>query len=169
MSAVLADPIARMWALVVDLLVMFGVLLGCLMLVVFFRSQATLGVVLVLVFVVSWGYFFLLEFFWRGQSLGKRLLGLQVVSEDLSALRLSQCAWRNVLRYLDFLPGCFGLGLCCMLFNGRNQRLGDWMAGTVVIVRDGGYAWEVGGGCDGAVVGFWRGGKAVCGVVFAGA
>lgn len=85
-----------------------------------------------------------MEFFWRGQSLGKRLLGLQVVSEDLSALRLSQCAWRNVLRYLDFLPGCFGLGLCCMLFNGRNQRLGDWMAGTVVIVRDGGYAWEVG-------------------------
>lgn len=62
-SAVLADPIARMWALVVDLLVMFGVLLGCLMLVVFFRSQATLGVVLVLVFVVSWGVFLFIGVF----------------------------------------------------------------------------------------------------------
>lgn len=96
---------------------------------------ASQGIFTALAFVLVWGYFFLFEWLWRGVTPGKRALNLQVISADLMPLSAAQAAWRNVLRYLDWLPGFFGVGALALVLSPKNQRLGDWMAGTVVIFR----------------------------------
>jgi hypothetical protein len=71
--------------------------------------------------------------FWRGQTIGKRLFHLRVI--DATGLRLepSQVIIRNLLRYVDGLPVCYLVGCITSLMNRRMQRLGDLAAGTVVV------------------------------------
>ena len=82
---------------------------------------------------LSIGYGMVTEWFWRGQTLGKRVLRLRVVDEAGLALRPSQIVVRNLLRAVDFLPVAYGFGLTAMLLDGRFRRLGDLAAGTMVI------------------------------------
>ena len=135
--AVLADPLSRAQALLCDvLLIVAGVfVLAFLSAWLFGGGAAARGIFLALAFVLVWGYFFLFEWLWRGVTPGKRALNLQVISADLMPLSAAQAAWRNVLRYLDWLPGFFGVGALALVLSPKNQRLGDWMAGTVVIFR----------------------------------
>lgn len=73
------------------------------------------------------------EWVWRGQTVGKRLLGLRVV--DARGLRLepSQVIVRNLLRFVDLLPAFYLVGGVACVWSRRRQRLGDLGAGTVVI------------------------------------
>ena len=68
-----------------------------------------LGVVLY--FVISTGYGIVLEWRWRGQTLGKRLLGLRVIDAQGLRLQLSQIALRNLLRAVDALPLFYLVGV----------------------------------------------------------
>src|SRR2546430_9143585 len=68
-----------------------------------------------------------------GATLGKRLTGLRVT--DLEGRRIS---WqgsivRNIARLLDVLPFAYLLGGILTLVTRRHQRLGDLLAGTVVV------------------------------------
>lgn len=132
--AVLADPVSRVWAFVLDIAI---IALLFITLVIFlaltFGNGTGLGLFLILLFILLWGYFFLFEWLSSGKTPGKRALKLRVVSIDLMPLSPAQAAWRNVLRYLDFLPGCFGIGMAALFISPKNQRVGDWMAGTIVI------------------------------------
>ena len=89
-----------------------------------------LGVVLY--FVISVGYAMVLEWRWRGQTVGKRLFGLRVI--DVHGLRLqpSQIVLRNLLRLIDMLPLFYLAGGIAALVSRRGQRLGDLAANTVV-------------------------------------
>ncbi|MEZ5304817.1 MAG: RDD family protein [Verrucomicrobiales bacterium] len=79
-------------------------------------------------------YGIVFEWVWRGQTPGKRLLGIRVVDECGLSLRLSQVATRNLLRAVDMpLPLCFIIGGAAIALTKRCQRLGDLAAGTVVI------------------------------------
>jgi uncharacterized RDD family membrane protein YckC len=84
-------------------------------------------------FLVSVGYAMALEWFWRGQTFGKRLLRLRVV--DVQGLRLqpSQVVVRNLLRFVDSLPAFYLVGGVAGLLNRRGQRLGDLAANTLVV------------------------------------
>jgi hypothetical protein len=84
-------------------------------------------------FAVSIGYGIALEWFWRGQTLGKRLMGLRVM--DLQALRLqpSQIIIRNLLRAVDVMPALYLVGGAFSLLTARAQRLGDLAANTIVV------------------------------------
>ncbi|HLC17363.1 MAG TPA: RDD family protein [Thermodesulfovibrionia bacterium] len=84
-------------------------------------------------FVLSIGYGIVLEWFWRGQTLGKRVLKLRVVDERGLRLRFSQIAIRNLLRFVDSLPAFYLLGGAACLLSQNCQRLGDFAANTVVI------------------------------------
>jgi hypothetical protein len=88
---------------------------------------------LVALFIVSFGYAMVLEWFWSGQTLGKRVLGLRVM--DVRGLRLQpyQIIIRNLLRAVDSLPAAYLLGGLTCLFNRHSQRLGDLAANTIVI------------------------------------
>lgn len=83
-------------------------------------------------FAVIWGYFPAFEGLWRGQTPGKRRLGLRVVRADGRPITFFDVLIRNLLRLADFLPAFYGAGVVAM-FLGRNRRLGDLAAGTVVI------------------------------------
>ncbi len=135
-SAVLASPVSRGWALLLDLLIMVLLFLGLIWVSSRLPEGVGLGFFLASAFVVFWGYFFLFEWLNSGVTPGKKALNLRVISQDITPPTFAQCAWRNVLRYLDFMPGMFGVGMISMMISPRNQRIGDWMAGTVVVWRD---------------------------------
>jgi uncharacterized membrane protein SpoIIM required for sporulation len=89
-----------------------------------------------LYFAVYWGYFAAFEAWWRGQTPGKRLLRLRVVRLDGRAAGFEGAALRNLLRYADLmLPPVYITGILLILLHPRAQRLGDLVAGTLV-VRD---------------------------------
>lgn len=75
----------------------------------------------------------LMELLWRGQTLGKKMLGLRVMDERGLKLRPSQVIIRNLLRAADALPLFYAVGGTVSLFSARAQRLGDLAAGTVVV------------------------------------
>jgi len=78
-------------------------------------------------------YFVALEMLWQGQSMGKRVTGLRVLSITGAPLSFEQSAVRNFLRLVDFLPVGYAIGLVAILATRRMQRLGDLAAGTMVV------------------------------------
>ena len=86
----------------------------------------------VLYFVISVGYGILLEWRWRGQTLGKRIFGLRVVDVHGLRLQFPQIALRNLLRPIDGMPVCYLVGGVTALWTRSGQRLGDLAANTVV-------------------------------------
>lgn len=78
------------------------------------------------------GYFFYFEGAY-GQTVGKRLLGLVVVTERGEPCEFRAAAIRTLLRIIDVLPFLYLVGLAAILLTDGNQRLGDLAADTVVV------------------------------------
>lgn len=95
------------------------------------------GVVLLVLFVLEWVYFVACELWMNGQSLGKRWLGLRVVSSTGLSVGLRESLLRNLLRAADFVPNLYVFGLLVMSGDARFRRLGDIIAGTMVICERG--------------------------------
>lgn len=98
------------------------------------------ALVLVAIFSVQWGYFTVFEWAWRGQTPGKRLLRLRVVTEDGGEAGPVAIAIRNLLRPIDFFPAGYFLGFVCVALHPQSKRIGDLAAGTVVVVEESGAA-----------------------------
>ena len=80
--------------------------------------------------VITHGYFIYFEYKKNGQTPGKKILGLKVVTIDGAPLSFGTCVMRETLRYVDMmliLPG-----LLSFLLTQKKQRLGDLLAGTMV-------------------------------------
>ena len=88
---------------------------------------------LLFIFLVIWGYWTGLEVLWRGQTLGKRIMRIRVVRFDGSPVGPFESAVRNLMRLVDFLPGCYPIGVMTMLIDRRHRRLGDILAGTILV------------------------------------
>jgi uncharacterized RDD family membrane protein YckC len=84
-------------------------------------------------FLIEWFYPVLFEVYRRGQTPGKKMLGISVVQDDLTPVTFGTSLLRNLLRVADFLPFFYLFGLVTMVSNRRFQRLGDLAAGTLVI------------------------------------
>jgi uncharacterized RDD family membrane protein YckC len=80
-------------------------------------------------------YAIVLEWRWRGQTLGKRVLRLRVIDAHGLRLQLSQIAIRNLLRVVDGLPLLYLVGGIAAFLNRKGQRLGDLAANTVVAIE----------------------------------
>lgn len=93
------------------------------------------ALVVVAVFALQWGYFTLFEGLWRGRTPGKRAMGIRVIRDTGHGLEFGDAAARNLLRAADFLPPPYLLGAILVAVHPRGKRLGDMVAGTVV-VRD---------------------------------
>ena len=92
------------------------------------------GVALVLVlFLLTYGYFAAFEALWNGQTPGKRSIGLRVISVSGRPVTAIDSILRNLLRIVDSIPGIYAVGLVSVFLTARNQRLGDLVAGTVVV------------------------------------
>jgi uncharacterized RDD family membrane protein YckC len=88
---------------------------------------------IVLSFLLFVGYDITFEVLAAGRTPGKRANGLRVVREDGGPVSFPISAARNVLRIVDILPGMYLVGILAILISGRNQRLGDLAAGTLVV------------------------------------
>jgi uncharacterized RDD family membrane protein YckC len=93
------------------------------------------GLMLVGIFVVEWGYYVACETLMNGQSPGKALLRLRVTTDSGQPLTIVDSILRNLLRAADFLPSGYALGLVVMTRDRRFRRLGDLVAGTMVVVE----------------------------------
>ena len=85
-------------------------------------------------FLLYWGYFALFEAFWNGQTPGKRLAKIRVIKDSGRQITLFEALARNLVRVVDMIPPNFYfVGLVSMLCNKQQKRLGDFVAGTIVI------------------------------------
>jgi uncharacterized RDD family membrane protein YckC len=135
-SQSLAGPVTRFLAWFVDFLCIsiltstIGTLLGVLRLI----SANIAGTAFTLgYFIISIGYGILLEWTWRGQTIGKKMLRLRVIDVEGMRLQFDQVMTRNLLRFVDMLPAFYFVGGLACLLNRNCQRLGDIAANTVVI------------------------------------
>ena len=93
------------------------------------------GIILLMVFLFHWGYFTLFEAFGNGRTPGKRVAKIRVIHRSGRAISFIEALARNLVRFVDYLPSLYGVGIVVMFFSQLNQRLGDMVAGTLV-VRD---------------------------------
>ncbi len=99
-------------------------------------ANADVWVVALLVlatFIVNLGYFALFEIIWNGQTPGKRYANLRVMKDDGRPINAYDAIARNLLRIVDQLPGLYAVGVASVFFSKQNKRLGDYVAGTVVV------------------------------------
>jgi uncharacterized RDD family membrane protein YckC len=91
------------------------------------------AVVILFIFCIYWGYFAFFEIIWRGQTPGKKVAGIRVIHSSGRPINAYEAIGRNLLRAIDGFPGMYGVGIVCMMLNDQHRRLGDYVAGTVVI------------------------------------
>jgi len=89
--------------------------------------------IILLNFILYWGYFTLFEAYWNGQTPGKRICKLRVIRDSGRQITFFESMTRNLLRAVDGFPGFYAIGVVAMLANRRNRRLGDLAAGTLVV------------------------------------
>jgi uncharacterized RDD family membrane protein YckC len=129
-----AGLFTRGMAKLIDLLIVFGTLfpLGLIM-------SSGISEVTALTFVVAsafpLAYFVLTETWMKGQTLGKRLLGIRVISEHGGHPGLAAVILRNLMLIADFFPFGFLFGMVSIFLNRREMRLGDLAAGTMVVME----------------------------------
>ncbi len=104
-------------------------------------EKAGVGLILVLLFVVQWVYFVVWEGK-TGRSPGKRAFGLRVLTTTGRPIGFSAAALRNLLRAADALPTGYLVGVVSMALSSKFQRLGDLVAGTMVVVPSVAFAAE---------------------------
>jgi len=96
-----------------------------------------IAVMILSLFLIFAGYFVVFEWLWNGQTPGKRWLKLRVIRDDGRPLTLWEAIARNLLRIADAAPGfilpVYSVGLIVIFLSGRDQRIGDIFAGTVVV------------------------------------
>jgi uncharacterized RDD family membrane protein YckC len=92
------------------------------------------AVMILLLFLIFSGYFAFFEWIWSGQTPGKRWLKLRVIREDGRPITFWEASVRNLLRSFDMMPMPFySIGLISVFSSTRDQRVGDMVAGTVVV------------------------------------
>ena len=92
-----------------------------------------IAVIILISFLLYWGYYTLFEAFWNGQTPGKKLCKLRVIRDSGRQITFFESLTRNLIRVVDALPSFYAVGIIVMLSNRRNKRLGDFAAGTLVI------------------------------------
>ncbi|WP_417391139.1 RDD family protein [Gimesia sp.] len=137
LSYQLAGPSQRYVAYLIDFMIRSIMLVGILIFFIAPLSNvmmpgAMMGLFLVIMFLNTWGYYTISETFFKGKSIGKHACGLRVIREGGYPITFWPSLLRNLARSADSII-LYGIGMTSMLLTRRFQRLGDLVAGTVVI------------------------------------
>jgi uncharacterized RDD family membrane protein YckC len=133
---------SRMGAAIIDLLIQIVALLA--LSIALALGGATLspdlgvfvmGVGTLVIAAVVLGYYLVFESLNGGRTPGKAAFGIRVATVDGRPVSFGSVAIRTLFRVVDFLPAVYAIGAIVVMVSARNQRLGDLVAGTVV-VRD---------------------------------
>lgn len=138
-----AGPGSRFMALFVDLMLQALAFLCLFLLFVFsgstvqglFKGAGTwvIALLVLVLFGLQWGYFAAFEILWKGQTPGKRQAGIRVINETGREASVYESVARNLLRAVDSLPGVYAVGALVMFISPQNKRIGDYVAGTIVV------------------------------------
>lgn len=137
LSMTVAGPVVRALAWSIDTLLraVIYIVIG-LVLSLFLAGDFMIGLYFIILFLMEWFYFVLYEVYREGQTPGKSTMGLRVLNDDGTAVDWSASMIRNLLRFADFLPFSYGFGLISMLISPDFKRLGDLVAGTLVVYSE---------------------------------
>lgn len=130
-----AGPVPRALAWALDMALRFVLYMGLLMVLAPFGGTG-MGIFLVAMFLLEWLYPVLFEVLWKGQTPGKRALGLRVLRSDGTPVGWGASLLRSLLMTADFLPAGYAAGLASMLLQRDCRRLGDLAAGTLVVYAE---------------------------------
>lgn len=104
----------------------------CIGFILNFFGDAGSGIILLVYFLITWGYYIYFEGR-NGQTPGKKKYQLRVVQDNGLPATLSNILLRNLIRPADSFPFAYALGLFSMALNKQFKRIGDWAAGTIVV------------------------------------
>src|ERR1700728_4148856 len=126
---------SRFIAIVVDYLIWGAAffILGMLALIIlpalhFFGGVSAnwaAGIFFLILFLVHWGYFALFEAFDNGRTPGKIVAKIRVIHQSGRGINFVEALGRNLVRFVDYLPGFYGVGIVAMFLSKRHQRLRD--------------------------------------------
>lgn len=132
-----AGPVPRAYAWAIDALLrlfLYGAM--AIALGILLPEEFATGLFFIALFTVEWFYYVLFEVLRDGATPGKSAMGLRTVHDDATPIGWSASLIRNLLRVADFLPALYGTGLAAMLLDRNFRRLGDQVAGTLVVYAD---------------------------------
>lgn len=132
----LAGPASRLYAMLLDMVIVLGVVNGLGMVVYWISAKEPgFGIMVITLaeFAIGFAYSALLEGFWNGQTIGKRLFHLRVIDQTGLPLRIEQAWVRNLMRVVDALPFAYLVGGIAAMSSPLMQRFGDRVAGTLVV------------------------------------
>ena len=127
-----AGPVPRMLAWMIDVLIRLSINIVIFTTLTFLGKTGT-GIALIISFLLEWFYPVYFELYKNGQTPGKKSFNIYVSMENASPITPAASIIRNLLRFVDFFPIFYGFGFISMLLTKRFQRLGDLVAGTVVL------------------------------------
>lgn len=138
----LAGVGSRGYALCMDTLIQFIAALTIILIVRFtlpdlersWNSAANwvIAIRIFVLFCLYWGYFAIFEILWNGQTPGKRQAKIRVISASGRPITVFEGIGRNFIRVVDSL-GFYLVGAITCAIDKQNRRLGDMVAGTVVV------------------------------------
>ena len=117
------------------LVILLALILPSIGTISWFKAQWAIAIAIFGFFLINWGYFTLFEAFWNGRTPGKRVARIRVIQRSGRPIGLFESMARNLVRYIDQIPGIYVVGVVAMFITRQHQRLGDLAAGTLV-VRD---------------------------------
>jgi len=130
-----AGMLPRCYAWLIDFGLRLAGVFGLTMVLGIFKGAGA-GVLMVLMFLIYWGYPIAFEVLNDGQTIGKRTLGLKVVNDNGTPITWVPSIVRNLLRTVDMMPALYGFGLASGLLDPAGRRLGDHAAGTLVVYAE---------------------------------
>lgn len=130
----IAGPVVRILAFAIDTLIKVGFIIGANMILTY-AGKVGMAVLTILAFLVEWFYPVFFEVLRNGRTIGKGAMGIMVIHDNGTPIGWSSSIIRNLLRFVDFLPIGYVLGLITMVSNRHFKRLGDLAAGTLVIYQ----------------------------------
>lgn len=126
---------SRTMAWLIDALIkIVAVFVGAMILA--FLGDFGQGLLLIGLFILLWFYNVAFEVFSHGATPGKKALGLRVMNANGTPVGWTGSLIRNLLRFVDTLPGCYAFGCVSVLLSRNFQRLGDLAAGTIVVYEE---------------------------------
>ena len=133
-----AGVASRTLAKGIDLLIQFVALIGAVFLAAFMvlvNEAFAVVTIVITIFLIFYGYSAVLETWWDGKTVGKKLFGIKVITTEGGPVRFRHAAIRSMIATFDFFfPSPGGLiAVFFALLTKRSQRLGDLAAGTIVI------------------------------------